>query len=121
VRFLLAITGLFLAVIPVRGADREGLDFFEQKIRPVLVKHCYECHSAKSEEVKGGLLVDSAPVISISLGVFRSRAFCKTSTSQVLNFSSTSRDLIDFERLGNLFRNFACFTFRRCVEEQELP
>ena len=38
----------------------KGLDFFETKIRPVLVKHCYECHSAKAAEVKGGLLVDSA-------------------------------------------------------------
>ncbi|HIE98006.1 MAG TPA: DUF1553 domain-containing protein, partial [Fuerstia sp.] len=32
------------------------LDFFESKIRPVLVKHCYECHSAGTAE--GGLRVD---------------------------------------------------------------
>ncbi|WP_417848114.1 DUF1553 domain-containing protein [Thalassoglobus sp.] len=37
-----------------------GLDFFEKKIRPVLVEHCYECHSADSKIVRGGLLVDSA-------------------------------------------------------------
>jgi hypothetical protein len=46
-----------------QGADvdkAKGLEFFETKIRPVLVKHCYECHSAKSKEVKGGLLVDTA-------------------------------------------------------------
>jgi len=35
-------------------------EFFEARIRPVLIKHCYECHSAKSDEVKGNLLVDSA-------------------------------------------------------------
>ena len=40
--------------------DSEGLEFFETKIRPVLVKHCYECHAADSKAVKGGLLVDSA-------------------------------------------------------------
>lgn len=40
--------------------DPEKLEFFESRIRPVLIKHCYECHSAKSEEVKGSLLVDSA-------------------------------------------------------------
>ncbi|HIL24728.1 MAG TPA: hypothetical protein EYG19_04945, partial [Verrucomicrobia bacterium] len=36
-----------------------GLAFFEKKIRPVLVEHCYKCHSASSEKVKGGLLLDT--------------------------------------------------------------
>jgi hypothetical protein len=35
------------------------LAFFETKIRPVLVKHCYQCHSAQSEKVKGELLLDT--------------------------------------------------------------
>ncbi|MDB6123096.1 MAG: hypothetical protein JWQ71_2089 [Pedosphaera sp.] len=39
--------------------NEEGLEFFEKKIRPVLVDQCYKCHSAKSEKVKGGLLLDS--------------------------------------------------------------
>jgi hypothetical protein len=39
-------------------ADK-GIEFFEKKIRPVLVAQCYKCHSAKSTKVKGGLLVDS--------------------------------------------------------------
>lgn len=43
------------------AADSEGLEFFELKIRPVLVEHCYECHSAESTALKGGLLVDSMP------------------------------------------------------------
>lgn len=35
-------------------------DFFETKIRPVLVEHCYKCHSAQpGKEPKGGLRVDS--------------------------------------------------------------
>ncbi|QDT30818.1 DUF1553 domain-containing protein [Thalassoglobus polymorphus] len=42
------------------SASEAGLDFFEKKIRPVLVEHCYECHSADSKIVRGGLLVDSA-------------------------------------------------------------
>ena len=33
--------------------------FFESKIRPVLVEACYKCHSAESERVKGGLLLDT--------------------------------------------------------------
>ena len=36
-----------------------GLAFFEKKIRPVLVQRCYKCHSAKSEKLKGGLLLDT--------------------------------------------------------------
>ena len=32
------------------------LDFFEQRIRPILVNECYECHGAKKQ--KGGLRVD---------------------------------------------------------------
>jgi hypothetical protein len=37
----------------------EQLNFFESKIRPVLVKHCYECHSAESGKSKGGLRLDT--------------------------------------------------------------
>jgi len=43
------------------SADRQAqLEFFETRIRPVLVQHCYQCHSAESKSVKGGLLLDSA-------------------------------------------------------------
>lgn len=35
----------------------EGLDFFEAKIRPLLIEHCYRCHSG--EKSQGGLLLDS--------------------------------------------------------------
>ena len=37
----------------------EGVAFFEERIRPVLVRHCYECHSSESKSVKGGLLLDT--------------------------------------------------------------
>ncbi|MEE8060665.1 MAG: hypothetical protein V3T16_02495, partial [Gemmatimonadales bacterium] len=26
--------------------DQKGVDFFETRIRPMLVEHCYRCHSA---------------------------------------------------------------------------
>jgi hypothetical protein len=35
------------------------IDFFEKTIRPVLVEHCFKCHSADAKEVKGGLRLDS--------------------------------------------------------------
>jgi len=43
-----------------RGAAAEvDTAFFESRIRPVLVQHCYECHSAESGKAKGGLRVDT--------------------------------------------------------------
>jgi hypothetical protein len=35
------------------------LEFFENKIRPVLADNCYKCHSTSAEKVRGGLLLDS--------------------------------------------------------------
>ncbi len=51
------------AVVSLRAAapetDRAGVEFFEKKIRPVFVEHCYQCHSQDAEKVKGGLLLDT--------------------------------------------------------------
>ncbi|MBK8095243.1 MAG: PSD1 domain-containing protein [Verrucomicrobiaceae bacterium] len=33
--------------------------FFESRIRPVLIKHCYECHSQDSKKLGGKLLLDA--------------------------------------------------------------
>jgi hypothetical protein len=41
-----------------RAADEARLAFFEQRIRPVLVEHCYECHSTESQKLKGDLRLD---------------------------------------------------------------
>ena len=37
----------------------EQTEFFERKIRPVLVESCYECHSPGAKKIKGGLVLDS--------------------------------------------------------------
>jgi len=43
-----------------RPPDAAALVFFESKIRPVLVKDCYSCHSADTKKgPKGGLLLDT--------------------------------------------------------------
>src|SRR5437016_14297048 len=39
--------------------SREGIEFFEKRIRPVLTEKCYKCHSAAAEKIKGGLRLDS--------------------------------------------------------------
>ncbi len=43
-----------------RAADDAAREaFFEKRIRPLLIAHCYECHSQESGKRKGGLLLDS--------------------------------------------------------------
>ena len=47
-------------------ADDPRLAFFESKIRPALIEHCYECHSVEAAEkgkLRGGLLLDSSPAM----------------------------------------------------------
>jgi cytochrome c553 len=41
------------------GLTPDQLNFFEKNIRPVLVEHCYKCHSSDSEKIKGGLTLDT--------------------------------------------------------------
>src|SRR5438128_2670420 len=60
---------LFLGTVPAlcasdaadasKSLPREQIEFFESKIRPVLVERCYECHSANARKLKGGLLLDT--------------------------------------------------------------
>ena len=41
------------------GLTTQQTEFFENKVRPVLVSSCYKCHSTQAEKIKGGLLMDS--------------------------------------------------------------
>ncbi len=52
----LLITG---AAGPSRGDEKADLAFFESKIRPALVKHCYECHSEDAKKLGGKLRLDT--------------------------------------------------------------
>jgi len=49
---------LFFLSVQLTVAANQNTNFFEKKIRPVLSKNCYECHSAKSKSLKAGLLLD---------------------------------------------------------------
>src|SRR4051812_33105359 len=58
---------LLAPLTPVAGAvettptttPTDGNEFFESRIRPLLVEHCYKCHSGEAEKLKGGLLLDT--------------------------------------------------------------
>lgn len=53
--FALAAAGLYANHV---HADDAGLEFFEKKIRPVLVQHCHECHATGANKLGGSLLLD---------------------------------------------------------------
>ncbi len=62
-RFLFCV----LVILPVCStirADEAGIEFFEKKIRPVLVEHCQKCHATDSKKLGGGLLLDHRDGIS---------------------------------------------------------
>ncbi|MDG2013610.1 MAG: DUF1549 domain-containing protein [Pirellulaceae bacterium] len=51
-------------VAAVQAQEREAfsavqLDFFENKVRPILVEHCLECHGSKEDKLRGGLRLTS--------------------------------------------------------------
>ncbi len=50
---------LLLTSSSALAADPAGIAFFEQKVRPVLVEHCYSCHSTEAKKLKGNLYLDS--------------------------------------------------------------
>ncbi|HEV8291509.1 MAG TPA: DUF1549 domain-containing protein, partial [Tepidisphaeraceae bacterium] len=59
-RFLLILsTLLLLQSVAFAEPSPDGTEFFEKKIRPLLVENCYKCHSAASEKLKGGFRLDS--------------------------------------------------------------
>ncbi len=61
-----ALAALLLVVCAAPAADPtpEQAEFFERKVRPVLVEHCYKCHSAQSAKgPKGGLRLDGRALV----------------------------------------------------------
>src|SRR5260370_6704279 len=58
-KFLFA-AAWFGALGPASALGQEtGAEFFEKRIRPVLVERCYSCHSKQANKQRGGLLLDT--------------------------------------------------------------
>lgn len=56
-RWVLAgVATCLLSITPICRAESDN-DFFESRVRPLLVKHCVKCHGAKKQE--GGLRLDT--------------------------------------------------------------
>jgi mono/diheme cytochrome c family protein len=56
----LAAGGFLLWAPLARGQapSQAGLEFFENKIRPILANNCYKCHSSQAAKLKGGLSLE---------------------------------------------------------------
>ena len=56
----LVFFSVLLGLLPTvaKADDAASVEWFEKKIRPVLVRHCYECHSAASKNLGGKLRLD---------------------------------------------------------------
>ena len=55
----LGIPFLVPAIVFANEPTTTQLDFFENKIRPVLAQHCYNCHSTQSKKLKAELYLDN--------------------------------------------------------------
>jgi len=70
---VIAVGFLLLSTAPGRGetvtASAEDLAFFESQVRPLLVNHCSECHSAEAGDPEGGLSFDSRADFFAAKGV----------------------------------------------------
>ena len=58
-RAALVLTVLLGGSVSAQEGKARGIEFFEKRIRPVLIERCYSCHSAMAKAVKAELLLDS--------------------------------------------------------------
>jgi hypothetical protein len=72
--FLLLVPGQVAADALAQSADSvaeakatafaaEEIEFFEKRVRPILVERCFECHSSDAKKLQGNLLLDRRAAI----------------------------------------------------------
>lgn len=62
-RCVVAFGMILLLGAPGLSRADDGRAFFEAKIRPVLARHCYKCHSAQAGKSEGGLRLDTKDAV----------------------------------------------------------
>ncbi|MFN7139970.1 MAG: PSD1 and planctomycete cytochrome C domain-containing protein, partial [Limisphaerales bacterium] len=50
---------VFVFTAAAESPESAGIEFFENKIRPIFIDHCYSCHSQESGKSRGSLLLDT--------------------------------------------------------------
>ncbi|HET6408686.1 MAG TPA: DUF1553 domain-containing protein [Chthoniobacteraceae bacterium] len=60
----LSVLAATAAGVPAVELPADQVEFFEKSIRPVLVEHCFKCHSERGEKgIKGGLSLESRDAV----------------------------------------------------------
>src|SRR5688572_25305632 len=54
----LNLTLIALVFASELNAADDGVQFFENRIRPVLIRECFACHSSQAKSLKGGLSLE---------------------------------------------------------------
>lgn len=102
---ILSLALLLALAMPslICAAEDEGVQFFEQKIRPVLVEHCYSCHSAAARDAKklqAQLYLDSAA--GIAAGGESGPAVVKGKSAESLLLKALQHDGFEMPPSGKL-------------------
>ncbi len=75
--------------------DPVKVDFFEKKIRPILVEHCYECHASASGDNSGELRLDQA--VGLKKGGTRGAVISKVNVAESLLLKAIQYDIADLQ------------------------
>lgn len=100
---LLIVAWMLYLTARASAADPEGVQFFEQKIRPVLVQHCYGCHSVEAQGAKklqGGLYLDTAA--GVLTGGETGPALVKNKSAESLLLKALKYDGLEMPPAGKL-------------------
>ncbi len=100
---LIAASVSLTCVSLAHAAEDEGGQFFEQKIRPVLVQHCYGCHSVAARDAKklqGELYLDSAA--GVLTGGETGPALVKSKSGESLLLKALKYDGLEMPPTGKL-------------------
>ena len=54
-----ALAGCFGGFAFADGPTEAEIEFFEKRVRPIFVEHCFECHGGGEKATKGGLRLDA--------------------------------------------------------------
>lgn len=103
-------------IAPVSGQEPRLSDesFFETKIRPVLIEHCYECHGPEANPAEANLRLDS--LAGMKKGGDNGSLFSGTSAEQSLLLSAVQYDQFQMPPAGKL-PNEIIADFQRWIEE----
>ena len=95
--FLLVSTSFAIGIVAANDRTEQAakVEFFEKKIRPILVEYCYECHAFASEDNGGELRLDGA--VGLNKGGTRGPVISKEKPQESLLLQAILYDIPDLQ------------------------